>query len=280
MIALRMAAPCPVLREFVRVFAQRRVQQSDALTDRVIEPIPARLEQTLEFQFGECFNVKHWDGHREKTPQIAIIGAHVHGVTQIELHPGTYSFGVFFRPTGFSRLFGVPVNELANRGYDATSISDQLHRLWLRLAQSATFEQRVAVIECVLLARAARSAKKDKMLSAAEYIFSSHGAIRISHLADETGLSLRQFERRFVQSVGITPKLFARVARFQTALDTKIAAPQRSWLQIAHALHYHDQMHMIHDFQELAGDSPTHLLPRIGDARPSALLSSAEVKIN
>jgi hypothetical protein len=149
MIALRMAAPSPVLREFVRVFAQRRVERSDAVDDAVIEPIPARLEQTLEFQFGERFNVQHWDGHRETTPQVAIIGAHVHGVTQIELRPGTYSFGVFFRPTGFSRLFGIPVHEFANRGYDGTSLSDQLYRLWLQLAQCATFEQRVTVMECV-----------------------------------------------------------------------------------------------------------------------------------
>ena len=62
---------------------------------------------------------------------------------------------------------------------------------------------------------------------------------------------LRQFERSFERDVGVSPKSFARIARFQSALDAKLVSPQRTWLDIAHSFGYHDQMHMIHDFEAL-----------------------------
>jgi AraC-like DNA-binding protein len=83
---------------------------------------------------------------------------------------------------------------------------------------------------------------------------------------------IRQFERRFAQCTGVTPKLFARVARFQTALDMKIAQPDKIWLRIAHDLCYYDQTHMVLDFKHLTGTSPTQILSQIGDGRPQPLL--------
>jgi len=82
------------------------------------------------------------------------------------------------------------------------------------------------------------------------------GQIPISHLSHATGLSARQFERRFTQQVGVRPKLYSRIARFEAALDNKLRSPGKSWLRVAHELGYHDQMHLIHDFRELSGEAP------------------------
>lgn len=101
------------------------------------------------------------------------------------------------------------------------------------------------------------------------------GVTRIADLADNVGLGLRQFERRFFEEVGSRPKLYARIARFQTALDAKVARPERAWTDIAYDLGYHDQMHMVHDFWNLSGDSPGHLISQVGDMRPPALACAA-----
>ena len=95
----------------------------------------------------------------------------------------------------------------------------------------------------------------------------------VSVAAVECGLSLRHFQRRFKERVGVSPKLHARIARFQSAVDAKLADPNRTWLGIAHALQFHDQMHMIHDFQKLAKHSPSSLLPELGDLRPPGMIS-------
>jgi methylphosphotriester-DNA--protein-cysteine methyltransferase len=72
------------------------------------------------------------------------------------------------------------------------------------------------------------------------------------------------------------PKVFARIARFQSAMDAKLASPARTWLDIAHSFGYYDQMHMVHDFQRLGRNTPTQLLLQMGDVRPSALVSPVE----
>ena len=57
------------------------------------------------------------------------------------------------------------------------------------------------------------------------------------------------------------PKLYARVTRFEAALEFKTRAPDLKWTDIAHDLGYHDQMHMVHDFRQLADSTPSDLLP-------------------
>jgi AraC-like DNA-binding protein len=59
------------------------------------------------------------------------------------------------------------------------------------------------------------------------------------------------------------PKLFARVARFEAALEYKARFGQRSWVDVAHSFGYHDQMHMIHDFAEFTGATPSETLNQL-----------------
>jgi AraC-like DNA-binding protein len=272
MISLRTIVPSPPLSDFVRIYAERRVNLAPSAA-ALIEPIPARLEQMLEFQIGAPFIVNHCEGFNIVTPGQAIIGAQTSGCSRIELGSGVISFGVFFRPTGLSRLLDIPVSEFTGRAFNASSVFKLFDEVRERLLSCSSFEQRVRHVESVLLRLAAGAKKRNSIVEVAEHIFSRRGAIRISDVASQTALSLRQFQRNFIENIGIAPKLFARVARFQSALDAKIASPQRAWLEIAHDLQYHDQMHMIHDFQRLGGAVPTQLLPRIGDARPVAVLS-------
>jgi AraC-like DNA-binding protein len=58
-------------------------------------------------------------------------------------------------------------------------------------------------------------------------------------------------------------KLFARIVRFEAALDRKARASTTSWAHIAHELGYFDQMHMIHDFAEFTGGTPTQMLREV-----------------
>jgi transcriptional regulator GlxA family with amidase domain len=82
-------------------------------------------------------------------------------------------------------------------------------------------------------------------------------------LADGAGLSARHFARRFIEHAGVSPKLFARIVRFQAAIETKALSTGTSWTKIAHNFGYYDQMHMIHDFEQLAGGSPKEMLTHL-----------------
>jgi hypothetical protein len=59
------------------------------------------------------------------------------------------------------------------------------------------------------------------------------------------------------------PKLFARIARFEAALDGKARFAARSWTDVAHTFGYYDHMHMVHDFGEFTGETPTETLNQL-----------------
>jgi AraC-like DNA-binding protein len=88
-----------------------------------------------------------------------------------------------------------------------------------------------------------------------------------------SGCTPAQFIRRFEQAVGLTPKRYARVLRFNTMLPLLVRAGPRDWAQLAAAAGYFDQSHLIHEFRRLAGltpgayrpvqpDQPTHVAMR------------------
>lgn len=264
------------LQPYVRAYAQREFSDP---TESVIEALPARLEQTLEFQFGDPFDVANAT-QRKRTSRMNIVGAYTEGAWMITLKNKVTSFGVFFQPTGLSCLCGIPAHEFSNNAFDASSVlSHGLGQLHDRLAGCPSFRIRVQVMEQFLRGLAAKApiGKVDVGISAAGRIFEAHGAVRLRELAADYGMSLRQLERRITQGVGITPKVFARVARFQTALDMKLLMPHHSWMAIAHDLGYHDQMHMVHDFHHLAGAAPSEILASIGDARPPAMQTFSQL---
>jgi len=272
MHTVKVCRPSPQLRQYVRTFVQRNISASSAT---IVSPTTAQLEQILAFDFSVRVKACFGDGRIVPIDRVSLGGAHTRFACHLELCGGVESFGIFFRPAGILDLFGIPMCETFNHLSDATAIiGPELQRLWNQLGESPSFEDRVHVAEEFLMPRVARAQLRTGITTAADYIFQQHGAININRLADQGFSGLRQFERQFRMHVGTSPKTFARVARFQAALDAKVSAPQRTWLDIAHHFGYYDQMHMIHDFEKLGQNSPTRLVAQLGDSRPPALVPS------
>lgn len=103
----------------------------------------------------------------------------------------------------------------------------------------------------------------DGISAAASRILQTGGQVSIPILADEAGLSLRQFERRFTTRVGVRPKLFTRMARFEAALERKARFASASWTNVAQEFGYYDQMHMVHNFAEFTGGTPSEMLAQL-----------------
>jgi AraC-like DNA-binding protein len=266
---LESALPRPELRPYVRAYAQRRILTTDVCA---FASVPAQLEQILNFELGVKPGVRHHE--MEVSDPVWIGGAQTSFPGFMELYPQVESFAIFFYPTGWSQLFSIPVREITNRVYDAPLImGPQVRILWNRLGEASSFQHRVKIVEEYLLSYVGTKAP-DRVAMAVRYLFRRHGAVRIPELARMDSIGLRQFERIFRAETGMSPKIFARVARFQAAVDAKLSSPARSWLDIAHSFDYHDQMHMIHDFERLGKNTPSQLLAQMGDVRPPALTSA------
>jgi transcriptional regulator GlxA family with amidase domain len=82
----------------------------------------------------------------------------------------------------------------------------------------------------------------------------------VADIARGLGLSERQLERRFVARVGLMPKRFARLVRFERALS--LVRSGRSLSAVAQCAGYADQSHMVRDFRSFAGEPPSALRDR------------------
>ena len=248
------AAP---LRSCIRYYyqVQDRLGASSAL-----QPVPARSPQIIEFTFGSPYRIQRSDAAAayEDAHRIALVGAQTHRRLDLHLSGAIDAFTIAFEPGGFRTLFDVPVNELTNRDVDGrAAIGRELSELHERLAAARTFELRIEAANRFLGGRLPSPDPVSPTVWAARALHRNGGGASVIDLAASVELGVRQFERLFKEEIGMPPKLYARVVRFEAALREKAAGPRRLWTEIAHDLGYFDQMHMVHDFNRLSGASPS-----------------------
>ncbi len=82
------------------------------------------------------------------------------------------------------------------------------------------------------------------------------GHVSLDGLADGACLCTKQFKRKFLESVGVNPKTYARIIRLNRAYNIKNAYPDRDWLGIAIECGYYDYQHLAKDYKEFAGVTP------------------------
>ena len=256
MCVIRSARPAPALGHLIRYYYQVNV---DLVARTVVQPVPARSPQAIEFTFGTPYIVHRLDrGLVEQAHSIALIGAQTFRRVDLVMQGRVDAFTIVFRPAGLFMLFSLPGEVVTNDHFEGeAALGRRLGELERRLGDVTSFGDRVRVANNYLCLKRSALDVVGGMAKAAAEVLSRSGCVRVPDLARSAGVGIRQFERRFRYEIGISPKLYARIVRFEAALRRKAAAPDTRWTDIAHALRYHDQMHMVHDFNRLSGDSPT-----------------------
>jgi AraC-like DNA-binding protein len=172
-------------------------------------------------------------------------GARV-GVIGARIRPA--AVGVLFRTAAYT-LTGRIVELRDVAGADSDDLVDPIR-------SAASTGERVRILERFLDTRVRRAAAPDlRAASAASLIEESGGRIRIDRVAGVVALSPRQLQRRFLESIGLAPKQYARVIRFQRALGLLERGVSAS--TVAHACGYYDQPHFNREFLGIAGMPPS-----------------------
>jgi AraC-like DNA-binding protein len=202
---------------------------------------------------------------QEIVPRSVVLGPCTYRRAELVLGGRLDVFTISFQASGFHQIFGVPMTAFADQAYDAPSVIGPVaSEIEEKLAEAPDFHTRVRIVTIFLMRLLREGTRRDFVAAIANRFLQERGALRIGDAAASTGLSIRQFERRFAEEVGLPPKRYAKIVRFQAALEAKIAAPTRLWTDIAHEVGYYDQMHMVRDFERFAGESPTSFIKRFG----------------
>ena len=203
-------------------------------------------------------------GTRQDVCASALVGAKTHRHVNLCLRGRVDAFTIAFRPGGIAALFGVPARELTDLDFDAFDVlGGAIHSFRDQLGEQTGIAERARIADRFLCARLAEFSHSSAAIAAARMIHRCNGSIQIAQLAGHAGLGIRQFERRFRHEIGVAPKLYARIVRFEAALRLKSAQPESRWSEIAYSLGYFDQMHMIHDFRHLSDETPTTIADQL-----------------
>lgn len=163
---------------------------------------------------------------------------------------------VYFTETGFARFTSLPVNELFDLSISLEHIFDKavIKNTEEQLAAAMTDQQRVAIVEQLLLSQLRDIAADQLIDEAVRLIVQSKGTVRIKELNERLFISPSPFEKRFRKQVGTSPKKFASIVRFNALLDDLKQATSLTSLSYEHR--FFDQAHFIKDFRQFAGETP------------------------
>src|SRR5438477_1331374 len=248
MLQTKMAPSSAVLRPYVWACG---VTTGKVGSVPLVISLPARPKQLLTFSFEDTYRIRRPDSdHSDASPRVAVVGPQTHAGAGLSVCGSIDNFTIHFQPSGFNRLFGIPMTGLTDAAYDAHSvIGAEVPSLEHELRETPGFAGRIQLIEDRLIRMLGCHGAPDPVALAANSLFAGNGNQRVSAMASDCGLSPRQFERRFLAQVGVPPKLYGRIIRFNAAVDQKLRCPAHAWSRIANDQDYYDQMHLVHDFR-------------------------------
>jgi AraC-like DNA-binding protein len=185
----------------------------------------------------------------------------------IDAVPNSSMIGVHFRPGGAGAFLGFPAEELANRVVQFEAIWGKAGpRLREQLLATASARAKFLLLEQFLLERLARTKtapqRQARVNWAVRQFLAQPEMPRIGALAAELGISHKHFITEFRREVGLTPKLFCRIQRFQRTLVAAQAGAKVDWADVACRCGYFDQAHFVHDFQAFSGLKPSVFVER------------------
>jgi AraC-like DNA-binding protein len=166
--------------------------------------------------------------------------------------------GVVFKPQALSALFKLDAAEVTDSPVELTEFGSA--ELGERLLDTTTQEDRIALLTQFLLRRSDSAQPDDTLV--ADSLRLIHGqirSIRVPHLLHALNLSERQFERRFLRAVGVSPHHYIRIMRFQEAVRLMKTRQFDRLSDIAYDLNYADQSHFIKDIKDFSGHTPKSL---------------------
>jgi AraC-like DNA-binding protein len=168
--------------------------------------------------------------------------------------------GVHFRPGGASGLLGAPPGELLDLHVALGDLWGVLAiELRERLCAACSTSERFRIVEYALIGRLPDGPHARSAIATAVRELDRPG-VAVGDVAGELQLSRRRFIEIFTRDVGMTPKRYARVRRFQRALSLATTSPSPEWARLALECGYYDQAHLCREWAELTGLSPSELI--------------------
>lgn len=265
MVQTSIARPTGILQDYIQSFEFREI---DTFNEIIMKSCHASHEILISLIIGSNRPMfkpisKHISGFNcdyVKPLFSGVIGVQSNMKGFFIFHGRYKIFTIQFKPIGFSSIFQIPAILINDRFFDAKDLFHlEFEDLHEQLHENITFQKMVILTQNFLERKLASNHtlwKSESIRKASNSLNNEPNAYSMEQLAFHSNMTLKTFERKFIGLVGISPKLYARIRRFNQALVLKQYHEELSWLDVCIQTGYFDLMHLNKDFKAFAGNPP------------------------
>jgi AraC-like DNA-binding protein len=276
-VLLNEIIPSSCLSEYIKTFRIIEFHFPD-LTVIPFKAYPPRPEQCLQFMPKDPETVVYpVSGQTISGKKTIIMGLHTNVIHRYVARD-FLGLQVIFQPGAFFMLTNISCNELVNVYIDAEDIfGTELQLVNEQLFHAKDYKEMILIVEIFLIRRIKKiNDYKHRVDEVSRLMSFETDKFSVDKFLKAACLSHRQFDRKFKERVGLTPKYFLQMARFDKAFRMKNRFPLKNWLAVALHCGYYDYQHLVKDYKEFTGYTPPAFFA-IDNKAPERLTGDAEV---
>lgn len=244
--------PSPVLEPIIECYW---VIQDDDPTPKKQKIIPDGFTEVI-FHFGDPYRIKL--GTQWEVQSKTLIAGQITKHFLLENTGRSNILGIKLKPTTLTHLFDLNMSLLTDTVVNANSVAGgQLSILEKLLGGGEHYEEKIGkAVEHFQRLAAVKDWKETAADIAIGLIFEKNGMTTVTEISQEAGVGERQLENLFRKYVGLSPKFFSRIVRFNYIFELVQRNKQR-WSSLAYEAAYYDQSHFIRNFKDFTGENPS-----------------------
>lgn len=241
-------APPPSLREYVECFWTR------GASERPNEPYLVLPDGGIDIVLG------YRTGEANASPELGMVVGTMTRALALDNADRMAWAGVRFWPGRARPVLGIPASELTDLRIDIRDVWADRDAT-LESIRAGDVGSLLVAFQRLLTRRLRGAVPVDGTVDeAVRAILRAGGNLSIAALAPALGVTRQHLARRFAMDVGVSPKMFARVARVRRAIAKARVAAHVDWAALAVEAGYYDQSHLAGEIRELTGRAPSEWL--------------------
>jgi AraC-like DNA-binding protein len=245
--------PCEQLQPYVQCYwVLEHFANPHGTTERIL---PDGTTELL-FHFGHLYK-QLINGKIQTQPRSFFYGQLQHFI-EVQPAGSTGIIGVRFKPHGFSAFTSLQASELTHQKiHVSTLFGAKGNQLEEQIYSATSNQERISLLRHFLIQQLKPIPAQNALLThSIELIQRSAGQLSIGTIAQECSIGYKAMERLYQSKVGLSPKQYARIIRFQSLFKHYSSSSVNNFTELAYAAGYYDQAHFIRDFKHFSGVSP------------------------
>ena len=187
----------------------------------------------------------------------SFVGGQINRPIFFEYSGYSKAVAVMFKPSGIYHLLNIPQHEFTNQICDLNLLLGRKRNFIDHIISAPSDTMKIQKTEALLRTYLKNNYQKTKIDMAVDMIIKNKGNINMKKIKSELYFAHRTFERRFQKIIGLTPKEYAKIVRFNHIFKLIRSNPDFDWQDITLLCGYYDQSHLIRDFKRFTDIHPT-----------------------